>query len=152
MSVILLAVAAVLLPTCVCVCPPGPSTRSRGRNQDSVGIAGLLGLVFGPDAGAPIQAWHWDIRGAQAEQLLSGRRRQLYLNIHKRRRLMCVGSAPSWRADKQAPAGAGEAVCPNGGRPRHPGLGYMSWSAGRMVKVSELCRWGWKGTTGQVIA
>ncbi|CAL8291082.1 unnamed protein product [Gadus morhua 'NCC'] len=51
--------------------------QHRGRNQDSVGIAGLLGPVFGPDAGAPIQAWHWDIRGAQAEQLLSGRRRQL---------------------------------------------------------------------------
>lgn len=49
---------------------------------------------FGPDATASIQAWHWDICGAQAHQLLSLCHRQLYLNIHTKCRLMCICLAP----------------------------------------------------------
>lgn len=49
---------------------------------------------LGPDAGASVQAWHWDICGAQAHQLLSLCNRQLYLNIHRKCRLMCVCLAP----------------------------------------------------------
>ncbi|KAJ3613160.1 hypothetical protein NHX12_019412 [Muraenolepis orangiensis] len=38
----------------------------------------------------------------QAEQLLSACRRQLYLNIHKRGRLMCCWfGSPTWRHVKQ---------------------------------------------------
>lgn len=49
---------------------------------------------LGPDAAASVQAWHWDICGAQAHQLLSPCHRQLYLNIHTKCRLMCACLAP----------------------------------------------------------
>lgn len=61
-----------------------------GEIQDQDGPARAGWACLGPDAGASVQAWHWDICGAQAHQLLSPCHRQLDVNIHKKCRLMCV--------------------------------------------------------------
>lgn len=60
----------------------------------------ILGLVragwarLGPDAEACVQAWCGDICEVQEHQLLSAYRRQLYLNIHTKGRLMWTCLAP----------------------------------------------------------
>lgn len=59
-----------------------------------MGLPGPAGACIGPVAAASVQAWHRDICGAQAHQLLSLCHRQLYLNIHTKCRLMCVCLAP----------------------------------------------------------
>lgn len=78
-------------------------TTLVSRRETLVGFGQILGPVrlaragwvcLGPDATASVQAWQWDICGARAHQLLSPCRRQLYLNIHTKCRLICVCLAP----------------------------------------------------------
>lgn len=73
--------------------PPCVEGVTGGIWGDS-GPARAGGACFGPDAAASVQAWHWDICGAQTHQLLSPCHRQLYLNIHTTGRLMCACLAP----------------------------------------------------------